>query len=117
MPMDHTSPAALTYEKVNRDILRTLEPPTVGWYLLFLTAFSCMLCGAFCWHHQVIHGIGMSGINNPIGWGVYITDFVFWVGIAHSDTLVSAGLFVCDAQWRCPMYRTWEAMTVFDVAT
>ena len=117
MPMDHASPAALTYEKVNRDILRTLEPPTVGWYLLFLTAFSCMLCGALCWHHQVIHGIGMSGINNPIGWGVYITDFVFWVGIAHSGTLISAVLFLFRAKWRVPIYRISEAMTVFAVAT
>ena len=108
---------AMTYEKINRDILRTLEPPTIGWYLLFLTAFSCMLCGAFCWHHQIINGIGMSGINNPIGWGVYITDFVFWVGIAHSGTLISAVLFLFRAKWRVPIYRISEAMTVFAVAT
>jgi len=108
---------AMTYEKINRDILRTLEPPTIGWYLIFLTAFSCMLCGAFCWHHQIINGIGMSGINNPIGWGVYITDFVFWVGIAHSGTLISAVLYLFRAKWRVPIYRISEAMTVFAVAT
>jgi len=76
-----------------------------------------MLIGAFCWHHQVIEGIGMSGINNPIGWGVYITDFVFWVGIAHSGTLISAVLFLFRAKWRVPIYRISEAMTVFAVAT
>ncbi len=113
--MEQASP--ITYEKINRDILRTLEPPTMSWYLGFLTAFSCMLTGAFCWRHQLLEGIGMSGINNPIGWGVYITDFVFWVGIAHSGTLISAVLFLFRAKWRVPIYRISEAMTVFAVAT
>ncbi len=108
---------SIDYETVNRDIIKTLEPPTVGWYLLFLTAFSFMLTGAFCWRHQLLNGIGMSGINNPVAWGVYITDFVFWVGIAHSGTLISAVLFLFRATWRVPIYRISEAMTVFAVAT
>ena len=107
----------MTYEKVTHDILRTLEPPKFGWYILFATAFSCMLIGAFCWRYQILNGIGMSGINNPIAWGVYITDFVFWVGIAHAGTLISAILFLFRARWRVPIYRIAEAMTVFAVFT
>lgn len=115
--MEATAEQVIDYNKVNRDILRTLEPPTIKWYLLFLTAFCTMLVGAVSWRHQVINGIGMSGINNPIAWGVYITDFVFWVGIAHSGTLISAVLFLFRAKWRVPIYRIAEAMTVFAVAT
>ena len=107
----------MDFKRVNRDILRTIEPPGVGWYLIFATAFFTMLVGAFCWRHQLLNGIGMSGINNPIAWGVYITDFVFWVGIAHSGTLISAVLFLFRASWRIPIYRISEAMTVFAVAT
>lgn len=115
--MSHTEVEKIDYKTVNDDILKTLQPPTASWYLGFLTAFSCMLVGAFCWRHQLLNGIGMSGINNPIGWGVYITDFVFWVGIAHSGTLISAVLFLFRATWRVPIYRIAEAMTVFAVAT
>ncbi|MBP9837512.1 MAG: polysulfide reductase NrfD [Proteobacteria bacterium] len=112
-----TSQETISYNDVNKDILKTLEPPKLGWYLLFSIAFGCVLIGFFCWRHQVLYGIGMAGINNPIAWGVYITDFVFWVGIAHSGTLISAVLFLFRAKWRVPIYRIAEAMTVFAVAT
>ena len=105
------------YDTVDRDILKSLEPPTLSWYLAFATAVSVMLVGAISWRHQVLEGIGMSGKNIPIGWSCYITDFVFWVGIAHSGTLISAVLFLFRAKWRVPIYRIAEAMTVFAVAT
>ncbi len=118
MSADHaTTVDVIDYDRVNRDILSSLSTPTISWWLLFLTAFGCMLVGAVSWHTQIINGIGMSGINNPIAWGVYITDFVFWVGIAHSGTLISAVLFLFRAKWRVPIYRIAEAMTVFAVAT
>lgn len=106
-----------TYQQVDADILRTLRPPKIGWYVAFLTAISAMLCGAYCWYEQLINGIGLSGISHPVMWGVYITDFVFWVGIAHSGTLISAILFLFRAKWRVPIYRVAEAMTVFAVMT
>jgi molybdopterin-containing oxidoreductase family membrane subunit len=115
--MSHPGAIRVDYKTVNDDILKTLEPPTVGWYLAFATAFCVMLIGAYCWIQQVQHGIGLAGITHPIMWGVYITDFVFWVGIAHSGTLISAVLFLFRATWRIPIYRIAEAMTVFAVAT
>lgn len=107
----------IDYDRVNRDILRTLEPPTSSWWVLFLTAFCVMLIGAVSWRHQVLNGIGMAGKSNRAGWGFYITTFVFWVGIAHSGTLISAVLYLFRAKWRVPIYRIAEAMTVFAVAT
>ncbi len=113
----HKDKEEIDYDRVNRDILRTLEPPTISWWLTFLTAFCVMVIGAVSWRHQVIEGIGMSGKSNRIGWGFYITTFVFWVGIAHSGTLISAVLYLFRAKWRVPIYRIAEAMTVFAVAT
>ena len=74
-----------------------------------------MLFGAWGW--QLYRGMGVAGISKPVGWGVYITTFVFWVGIAHSGTLVSAVLFLFRAPWRQSIYRAAEAMTVFAVMT
>ncbi len=105
------------YDTIDADILATLKPPTLSWYMGMATAICVMLVGAFCWHHQIITGIGVAGITHPIMWGVYITNFVFWVGIAHSGTLISAVLYLFRAKWRVPIYRVAEAMTVFAVLT
>ena len=107
----------ISYDKVTDDVLATLEPPTIKWYLMICCSVSCLLVGAYCWVTQIMSGIGVAGISHPIMWGVYITDFVFWVGIAHSGTLISAVLFLFRARWRVPIYRIAEAMTVFAVAT
>ena len=115
--MLETAEERLDYKRVDDDILRTLEPPGMGYLLLLLTTITALLIGAFCWRSQILNGIGLSGKNNPFGWAVYITDFVFWVGIAHSGTLISAILFLFRAKWRVPIYRLAEAMTVFAVAT
>ncbi len=63
---------------------------------------GCLGVGLFftCWIYQIVTGIGVSGLMSPVGWGVYITTFVFWVGIAHSGTLISAILFLFRAPWR-----------------
>jgi Ni/Fe-hydrogenase subunit HybB-like protein len=111
------SKGPVTFEKIDRDILNTLKPPTYRWFLCFLTALSALAVGIFCWTNQILNGIGLSGKNNPLGWAVFITDFVFWVGIAHAGTLISAVLFLFRAKWRVPIYRLSEAMTVFAVAT
>ncbi len=107
----------ISYTKVDDDLLEILEPPGVGWWLLLATALSCVAMGGYAWSIQVLEGIGHAGITHPIMWGVYITDFVFWVGIAHSGTLISAVLFLFRARWRMPIYRIAEAMTVFAVLT
>lgn len=107
----------VTYAEVNDTVLRMLEPPGAGWWVLLLTCVSLLAVGGACWVYQMMHGFGMSGKSHPIGWGTYITNFVFWVGIAHSGTLISAVLYLFRAQFRMPIYRLAEAMTVFAVMT
>lgn len=115
--LDHPAAPSVSYEQVDEDILATLNPPGFGWFMLFATALCGVAVGGFSWYQQIKNGIGLAGITHPIMWGVYITDFVFWVGIAHSGTLISAVLYLFRAKWRIAIYRIAEAMTVFAVAT
>jgi len=107
----------LTYSRVNRDILRTLETPGRRYWVLLALLAAGVGFGAFSEYTQIERGMGMAGKYIPAAWFVYITTFVFWVGIAHSGTLISAILFLFRAKWRTPVYRSAEAMTVFAVMT
>ncbi len=112
-----THPEVGTYGQVNRDLLKLLQKPGRGYFLLLAATLALVGLLGFAWGVQVILGIGMSGLTNPVGWGAYITTFVFWVGIAHSGTLISAVLYLFRARWRQSIYRAAEAMTVFAVMT
>jgi Ni/Fe-hydrogenase subunit HybB-like protein len=109
--------AELRYADVNRFVLKTLSPP--GWKYWVGVAFlaTIVMAGFSAWMHQVWTGLGVAGLRQPNMWAVYITNFVFWVGIAHSGTLISAILFLFRSRWRTPVYRAAEAMTVFAVMT
>ena len=76
-----------------------------------------MALGAYAFSTQWRFGLGVAGYEHPMLWGIYITNFVFWVGIAHSGTLISAVLFLFRAKWRTSVARASEAMTVFAVMT
>ena len=118
--MDQTKPKEvweIDYARVNELVLNMLKPPTVGWYLLLFTCITLALIGFGAWTTQVLNGMVVAGIAHPIMWGVYITNFVFWVGIAHSGTLISAVLYLFRLRFRMPIYRLAEAMTVFAVMT
>jgi Ni/Fe-hydrogenase subunit HybB-like protein len=112
-----THPDIRSYGDVNRDVLRLLSAPGRGYYILLGITLLVLAIGGIAWLVQVVFGIGMSGLNNPVGWGAYITTFVFWVGIGHAGTLISAVLFLFRARWRQSIYRIAEAMTVFAVMT
>lgn len=107
----------ITFGDVNADVLRTLERPKPAYFLILIAFITALLIGALSWAVQIDVGMGLSGINHPIGWGVYITNFVFWIGIGHAGTLISAVFFLTRAPWRAPVYRAAEAMTVFAVMT
>ena len=85
--------------------------------MLVALLFAGVLFGAGCWTYQILVGIGVGGQNNPVFWGTYLINFVFWVGIAHSGTLISAILHLFRAGWRNPIARAAETMTVFAVCT
>ena len=67
----------------------------------------------YSWGYQIVNDIGVAGINRPVFWGFYITNFVFWIGISHAGTLISAILRVTQAEWRRPVTRCAEAITAF----
>jgi molybdopterin-containing oxidoreductase family membrane subunit len=71
------------------------------------------LWGLVAWAYQIGKGIGVAGITRPVFWGFYLVDFVFWIGISHAGTLISAILRLTDANWRKPVTRAAEAITVF----
>ena len=109
-------PAIKTFEQVDREIAGTLTP-TKGWFLLLGAAISCLLIGIAAWTFQIYAGLGNAGYQPPVMWGVYIISFVFWVGIGHAGTLISAILYLFRAGFRTTIYRAAEVMTVFAVMT
>lgn len=107
----------VTYAQVNRDILRTIAPPGKAYYLTLAVVILVLCWGAYAWSVQIRTGLGVAGYTLSVRWAVYIVNFVFWVGIAHSGTLISAILFLFRARWRTAVARGAEAMTVFAVMT
>ena len=87
-------------EQVETDVLRAMKKPTGLYWVTILACFLLFNAGFSLWGYQIMKGIGVAGKNNPVGWALYITTFVFWVGIAHSGTLISAVLFLFRAKFR-----------------
>ena len=107
-----------TYAEVNEDVSRPLEAfPTAKWWICFCFAITAFGMGATLLLKTFAVGIGVWGLNQPMGWGTDITTFVFWVGIGHAGTLISAILFLFRQKWRTGINRSAEAMTIFAVMT
>jgi Ni/Fe-hydrogenase subunit HybB-like protein len=109
-------PSITSYEQVDHDVLATLHP-TLAWFMGLCVAVLALLIGISCLLYQIYMGLGVAGYNPPVMWGVYIITFVFWVGIGHAGTLISAILYLFRAGFRTSIYRCAEAMTVFAVMT
>jgi len=104
--------------EIDNDILKPVESfPTKTWWVVFSIATTVMLImwGIIGYTFKV--GLGPLGINNPVGWGFYIINFVFWIGIGHAGTLISAILYLFRQRWRTTINRAAEAMTIFAVMT
>jgi molybdopterin-containing oxidoreductase family membrane subunit len=105
----------IAYEEINSEVLRTLsKPPRAYWVAVALLLLG-VLCGGGCWAYQIATGMGVAGYRPSVMWGIYLVNFVFWVGIAHSGTLISAILYLFRAGFRTPISRSAEAMTIFSV--
>jgi len=105
-----------TYHQVTEDICKPIEQkPSRLWYIGFFFSISLLLFGVFSVFWEVYWGIGVWGINRTIGWGWDITNFVWWVGIGHAGTLISAILLLFRQGWRTGVNRAAEAMTIFAV--
>lgn len=99
--------------QVETEVLAAMSRPSLKWLAGLGLAGLLFAGGLALWAYQIRYGMGVAGITHPVGWGVYITDFVFWVGIAHSGTLISAVLFIFRARFRTSFNRAAEAMTIF----
>lgn len=105
-----------TYTDVTTDIVRpVLGKPTKGWLMGMGIAVVALLIGLFCINYTLFVGIGAWGLNKTVGWAFDITNFVFWVGIGHAGTLISAVLLLFRQKWRTGVNRSAEAMTIFAV--
>jgi len=91
--------------------------PGAGYYLALAGTGGAAAVGGYAYSLIAREGLHWTGLGRPVGWGNLITDFVFWVGIAHSGTLLSAVLFLFRARFRTAVYRVAEMMTVFAIMT
>jgi len=104
--------------QINEDISKPLETrPTWKYYLALGISSTMLLIGAISLGFSFYYGIGLWGNNQPAGWAIPIVNFVFWVGIGHAGTLISAILFLFRQRWRTGIARFAEAMTIFAVIT
>ena len=101
---------------ITDDVMRPmLARPTWKWWAAFSVAVSLLTLGVSTVTYQILTGIGSWGLNRTVGWAFDITNFVFWVGIGHAGTLISAILFLFRQKWRTSINRSAEAMTLFAV--
>ncbi|MGE5340533.1 MAG: NrfD/PsrC family molybdoenzyme membrane anchor subunit [Candidatus Omnitrophota bacterium] len=105
------------YQQIERDVLSAMRKPSLGYWLSLAFTAGLGALGLGCWAYMILVGLGVNGLMHPVNWAVYITNFVFWVGIAHSGTLISAILFLFRARFRNAYNRSAEAMTVIAIMT
>jgi molybdopterin-containing oxidoreductase family membrane subunit len=102
--------------QVTEEICAPMErKATWRWWLAFSVSSTALVVGAVAVTYQISVGIGTWGLNRTVGWAFDITNFVFWVGIGHAGTLISAILLLFRQKWRTSVNRSAEAMTIFAV--
>ncbi|MFQ5872742.1 MAG: NrfD/PsrC family molybdoenzyme membrane anchor subunit [Dehalococcoidia bacterium] len=107
----------LTDSQVNKDLLVGVERHPLWWFLA-VTVLALLVAtagGAVGW--MINQGIGVTGLNRPVMWGFFITNFVFWIGISHAGVMISSILRLSQAEWRRPVTRAAEVLTIFSLMT
>lgn len=105
-----------TYHQITEDIARPVEGKANGMFKVVFTISTLLaLWGVACFAYTIGTGIGVWGLNKTVGWAWDITNFVWWVGIGHAGTLISAILLLFRQRWRMSINRSAEAMTIFAV--
>lgn len=100
-------------EQINNDLLKSVQRTGLSWKLTIAGSLLVVLAAVGAFSYQLYYGLGVWGINRPVMWAFDVTNFVFWIGISHAGTLISAILRVTGADWRRPVTRCAEAITVF----
>ncbi|HZW86597.1 MAG TPA: NrfD/PsrC family molybdoenzyme membrane anchor subunit [Gallionella sp.] len=107
----------IAWAKINQDVLKSLENPRKLFWIILFVAIAMVGVAVGCEIYQYQVGLGVGNFDNPHMWGLYIATFIFWIGMSHSGTLLSAILHLMHADWRKPIYRFAEAMTTFSLMT
>ncbi|HTP05637.1 MAG TPA: NrfD/PsrC family molybdoenzyme membrane anchor subunit [Nitrospirota bacterium] len=107
--------AAKSAVQLNDEMLSSMRTPTWRWYGLAFFLGAVVAWGISAFTYQMMTDLSVTGLDRPVMWGIYIANFVFWVGLSHSGTMVSAILRLSQANWRRPILRAAEAMTVFSI--
>ena len=105
-----------TYHDISKDVARPVEgKANKYWWILFSLSLVLFLWGVACMAYTIGTGIGAWGLNRTVNWAWDITNFVWWIGIGHAGTLISAVLLLFRQKWRMAINRSAEAMTIFGV--
>ena len=105
-----------SYSWITERICGIIEKPQPKlWWMLFIPSVLLFSIMAYLFAYLIATGVGVWGQNHPVAWGWDITNFVFWIGIGHAGTLISAILFLTRQRWRTSVARAAEAMTIFAV--
>jgi len=107
------SSALTSDEQIRQDLLRPMAGAGTGYLTVVAICTLIVAAGGAAWLIQIYHGMVVTGLARPVYWGFYIINFVFWIGISHAGTLISAILRLTDAGWRKPVTRAAEAITLF----
>jgi Ni/Fe-hydrogenase subunit HybB-like protein len=102
-----------TDNKLTADLLRPIQETSRRFYVAVAVFSAIVLCGLATWGYQVYYGFGVTGYRWPVYWAIHETNFVFWIGISHAGTLISAILRIVNATWRRPVTRCAEVITAF----
>ncbi|HEY6871937.1 MAG TPA: NrfD/PsrC family molybdoenzyme membrane anchor subunit [Geobacteraceae bacterium] len=112
---EHPGSSAKSALQLNDELLSSLRPPSLRWYGLAFFLGAVVAWGLYAFTYMVTTDMSCTGLDRPVMWGIYIVNFVFWVGLSHSGTMVSSILRLSQANWRRPILRAAEAMTVFTI--
>jgi Ni/Fe-hydrogenase subunit HybB-like protein len=106
-----TNAANSLSHRILDDLSGTLRPPGRAWWLWMAGAGVVAVTGVGAYLHQLRHGLAVTGLRDDVAWGVYLANFVFFIGMSYAGTLISAILRLTHAEWRRPITRMAEALT------
>ena len=102
-------------KELNKSLLKDVLGMPKWWLAAFGSLLLVWLTGMGAYGWELNQGMGVTGVNRPVYWGFYITNFVFWIGISHAGIMVSAILRLTQAEWRRPVTRAAEVLTLFSL--
>jgi Ni/Fe-hydrogenase subunit HybB-like protein len=98
-------------------VLDPMSRTTLRFWVPFVILGGLVMMWGGAWLYQIVWGLGITGLNRPVMWALYIINFVYFIGIGHAGTFISAALRVLKIEWRRPISRAAELLTVFALTT